>query len=1224
MRFLVLALTALAPVFRAPPQSVPRTTLAASKDAREWAHPNPDMMAARVAGHLARDASALGHVALLESLRGSTKPGSVDALLLAAASAPEMPADVRAEIGLRVRADASDVVAARSKDTRDMGLISSFTLLGPFRDTGKGLDRMDGPEADLPAYADASKRYDWGTTHVRPREVFGTAAGFAVGTHISPRTETCSLLASTFEADAGALVFHVASAGALRFRVDGTELGRSEETHASGSYDRLAAQVDLNKGSHLLEVKICSGALDDDGIVRVRVTTPAGAPIALQHRAQVSKVLAGLRAAATKLLTPLEACLASQDPWTQALVRTLGGADDQRSPKATGLIQEALKGSGSPSDQTLALAGTISPSAGNRSAYLNRIGKEPTATAYRDRTLIRERMKGQLADWAMSTALGMALDKSTEPNDKLLFAQVNQALRTDALQFRAFQILKELAAAPTEAGLAQIPSDVVANLRELAHGLDRPLARTMQNELYRRGKGRRSHVIFESEMSTHQNAEAAAKSAFAENAYSLEETVMVLRILDQVGGSASLFEEAMLRFPNHAEIASLAAKAWNRQGTPAKRDLALQRAKDLDPASARTKAELKLRTPAAPYRDEASMQSEATILARRLPVDPAHPQTVTVPEGIADRQLHWMRVVTMHPDMRVSQLIHYSREIVIAPRTQEELYEEIPQEGDLTDILKARVHRRNGTTGFPIEEHNDGRRPRIRWPTLSPGDVIEVAVRSWTRSAIGGRGDAPFYFIDYAGAPASHPLLYNEVIVDSPVSHPIHVDVVRGGQFDRTEKLEGDRTVVRLVWNKPPSIPEEPLAPELSETAPLIVGSTYKTWEEFRAWYEGAVAGFTEPDAEVKALAKALTQKESTRDGKIRALFNFVADEIRYVNFVSGEGWLPNRPQQVLTRKEGDCDDKAILLIALLKSIGITAEEVLVQTRMTGMPSLLRAKGAAIPRFDHGIAFLPGPNGGTYLDATSPESRLGPLPSMDARASALPLSKNTAIVTLPRSSPKEHGSLAKWAITLDRDGGGDLRSVEAHKGDTAFWLRTSMRQADAREQIVLDALMGGYFTNVTVAKEIAFDGDLKDGEASVKYAAKSRGGFARLDGSSLIFELRSHASMTSKYAAFPKRTLPVILPPNVAPSTSTHVVTVDAPPGYQLETQAFDLTESGGVFGSVRVTLRRESKTRAVIERTVTFDESEVAVKDYEAFRTWLIKADALMLRGIRFSGGAQ
>src|SRR6185436_7946412 len=72
---------------------------------------------------------------------------------------------------------------------------------------------------------------------------------------------------------------------------------------------------------------------------------------------------------------------------------------------------------------------------------------------------------------------------------------------------------------------------------------------------------------------------------------------------------------------------------------------------------------------------------------------------------IADRQLHWVRVVTYHPDKRISQLMHYAREIVIEPRTEQDLYErDIPAEGDETELLFARVHRKDGSVVAPDEQ----------------------------------------------------------------------------------------------------------------------------------------------------------------------------------------------------------------------------------------------------------------------------------------------------------------------------------------------------------------------------------------------------------------------------------------------------------------------------------------------------------------------------------------
>jgi len=56
------------------------------------------------------------------------------------------------------------------------------------------------------------------------------------------------------------------------------------------------------------------------------------------------------------------------------------------------------------------------------------------------------------------------------------------------------------------------------------------------------------------------------------------------------------------------------------------------------------------------------------------------------------------------------------------------------------------------------------------------------------------------------------------------------------------------------------------------------------------------------------------------------------------------------------------------------------------------------AQAAATPTY-------PGPNGGTYLDATSPQSRLGPLPSMDARAVALRIRSGQVHINNPPWSP---------------------------------------------------------------------------------------------------------------------------------------------------------------------------------------------------------------------------
>jgi transglutaminase-like putative cysteine protease len=59
------------------------------------------------------------------------------------------------------------------------------------------------------------------------------------------------------------------------------------------------------------------------------------------------------------------------------------------------------------------------------------------------------------------------------------------------------------------------------------------------------------------------------------------------------------------------------------------------------------------------------------------------------------------------------------------------------------------------------------------------------------------------------------------------------------------------------------------------------------------------------------------------------ALFEFARDEIRYIRDTNGVERIQT-PEYTLRERQGDCDDKAILLAALLESIGIPARFVAV------------------------------------------------------------------------------------------------------------------------------------------------------------------------------------------------------------------------------------------------------------------------------------------------------
>ncbi len=1203
---------------------------------------------ARAVAPSAPDHQVLGAIAAIVSLADRATDGASEKALGAIATSGAS-AETREQAALAKRAMSSDEgEAAGIAADAALGILTHVAILGPFRDTGGGLSRKEGPEAKGGIAFDPKEDDSWGTVQVAWREVpesYAQAQGIPLDVFIEPRRESCTYLGSRIDvAKAGPIVVQLGATGTARLMFDGADLGQNEELETALNFDRIAAKVEATAGEHVVMAKVCTGALDDDGRVRIRVT---GATVKSDIQPPKGAIAIGKQAITktpTVLMKSLATAATADELLDAILLRTIGGADDAKSPRAPGLLDQLTHLVPDDADR-LAMAGWVAPSGANRSGWLHQAAvvglrtHDERARKFAERRLVAQHLQARMPDWARAAA-NTSLKGDTDAEAVLTQAVVNEGLGVDALRLDALHSLEAYADAH-----ADVPNGFLDQLAKSAVASDPARATWARKKL--RGRGARGLAFVESVARSGTRAEVVTAARVALQTGAVEDADDVVRMIRAVGAAGAHDEALQLAAigvgmaPNEDDTwAALAEqtrgadrkkaeKIANAFGAPTPEaliDAALRRARELQPGEARYRAQLELAgrgkhvvtDKPQTHDDEKYMVPAQTFLARRAPIPPQ--------PDVFDRQLHWVRAVVMHDDRRVSQMIQYARQIVVAPRSQEELYEEIPSEGDLTEILKARVHRKDGGVEFPLEEQNEGRRPRIRWPELFPGDVVEVAIRTWTANAVGGRADPPYYFLDYAGSTSKSPIMYNEVDVEAPPSAPIYIDVLHAaaGTYERTEHDENGRHVTKLVWTKPVTVSEEPLAPALSETVPLIMGSTFKSWADFRKWYQEAVRGFTEPDAQVTRLAGELTKGKTTREQKLKAIFDFVADDIRYVNYQSGEFWLPNRPQQLLARREGDCDDKAILLITLLRAVGIDAQEVMVQTRETGQPSVVSAKNVAVPLFDHGIAFLPGPNGGQYLDATSPQSRLGPLPSMDTRAVALRLDSGPAeIVQLPPGSPDDHGADVTWSMTLKEGGAGDIAGEEHHSGDSAFFLRTGLKEADARAQYVEENMLTGWFSTVRVDKDVSFDSDLGAGAVRVKYAAHSDS-LARREGHDLVVPLSPSWTYSSAFAPLVTRTLPVVLPPNYAPSHQTRTLRITAPVGYTWTEVAPGGEVLGGDFGraSLEVTRDAQNPRILVVKRKMTLDQHVIPVDKYPAWRAFLQRVDALMHRTVR-AGGA-
>jgi transglutaminase-like putative cysteine protease len=98
--------------------------------------------------------------------------------------------------------------------------------------------------------------------------------------------------------------------------------------------------------------------------------------------------------------------------------------------------------------------------------------------------------------------------------------------------------------------------------------------------------------------------------------------------------------------------------------------------------------------------------------------------------------------------------------------------------------------------------------------------------------------------------------------------------------------------------------------------------SSYKSWKDVNIWAQGVFSLQNKPDLD-DVYNEVFTGNE-TIEQKISKLIDYVQDDIRYMGIQSGIGSIkPFSPEQVVKQRFGDCKDKSLLLVWLLKNIGV-------------------------------------------------------------------------------------------------------------------------------------------------------------------------------------------------------------------------------------------------------------------------------------------------------------
>jgi hypothetical protein len=224
---------------------------------------------------------------------------------------------------------------------------------------------------------------------------------------------------------------------------------------------------------------------------------------------------------------------------------------------------------------------------------------------------------------------------------------------------------------------------------------------------------------------------------------------------------------------------------------------------------------------------------------------------------------------------------------------------------------------------------------------------------------------------------------------------------------------------------------------------PTVAWTTFKSWEEVGAWYRGLEADRMVPDDTVKAKVAELTKGKATDEEKARALYDYVATNIRYIGVAFGIGrYQPHAAAEILSNQYGDCKDKHTLLAAMLAAAGIQSDAVLI-----GAGVRFNEAVPSPASFNHLITRAMIAGKPVWLDTTAEVAPWAMLVSVtrDKQALVVPTSGAAAIVRTPVDPPFPNVEAVDSVGSLGADGVSTSHIVITFGGDGEIAARTLFR-----------------------------------------------------------------------------------------------------------------------------------------------------------------------------------
>jgi hypothetical protein len=391
-----------------------------------------------------------------------------------------------------------------------------------------------------------------------------------------------------------------------------------------------------------------------------------------------------------------------------------------------------------------------------------------------------------------------------------------------------------------------------------------------------------------------------------------------------------------------------------------------------------------------------------------------------------------------------------------------------------------------------------------------------------------------------------------------------------------------------------------------------IAKKSFSTWQDVSRWASQMLDRQAVPNAAVQQKARSLVDGIDSDQEKIRIISDWVQKQIRYVSIQLGTkgGYRPHPAALVFKKGYGDCKDKACLMIAMLRSVGIESYAVLVYSDDA---TWVKPDFPSILQFNHAIVAV----SAAGSDQAEPSGRLGSLIFFDPTDNLTPLGdlpyylqgglglvvKGEAgeLVRLPVRSESANATRREADLELDATGAVTATVKELLTGQAAAAFRRELAASSSSDLTknvsaqISRALPGAQIFGVRIP-ESPEDPD----PLSLEYSVKSTS-FASRSGKLLV--IKPMAIWGNQLPVFNslERRRPVLFEMK---STQNDMVRIRIPAGCKLDeypSRHTDLTTTFGTF----VQTCDVSEGQITIRRLLVLTTRLVPATDYRDLKNF-------------------